>query len=148
MVNNACPEPVKTAVCDYIWNQGLALEPGKSDESALISYLVTMGVYYLIGYQYTVRVTPTSVDMDLKGNAITAGSNGYSDTVGLLTDKGIANTYFTWAAEVIIRSTNLTTDDTLGVSLRKRRIDEANLIFKHVGLPVIEYGTMVSNIPN
>lgn len=148
LANNACPEPVKTAVSDYIWNQGMALEPGKSDESALISYLVTIGVFYLIGYQYTVRITPTSVDMDGKGNAISAGSNGYTDIVGLLTDKGIANTYFTWAAEVIIRSTNLTTDDALGVKLRKRRIDEANLIFKHVGLPVIEYGTMVSNIPN
>ena len=148
LVNNSCPEPVKTAVCDYIWNQGMALEPTKSDEAALISYLVTIGLYYLIGYQYKMRITPTSVDKDAVGNKITAGSSGYADVVGVLTDKGIANTYFTWAAEVILRSTNLTTDDSLGATLRKRRIDEANLIFKHVGLPVIEYGTMVSNIPN
>lgn len=145
LANNACPEPVKTAVCSYIWTQGLSIDPKKDDVLALVSYLVTMGVYYTIGYQYKVRIhwldgidksptgSPDTTDATLSG--------------GVATDKSIANKYFTWVADIILRTVNKGVSESIGVKLRKRRVDEANLIYKHVGLSVVEYGTAVNNLP-
>lgn len=160
IANNACPEPVKTAIASYIWNNGFSLEPGKSDDAAIISYLVTIGVYYLIGYQYNIRLAPVpNYDKDATGavvstSFITAKQTGIDgvdiigkDVVGVVTDKSIANRYFTWVADILLRSTNLASDPALGIKLRKRRIDEANLIYSYVGLPVIEYGVAISDLP-
>lgn len=145
LTNNACPEPVKTAVCSYIWTQGMAIEPNKTDDLALVSYLVTMGVYYQTGYQYKVRLTPFGIDKDATGTAIRSPMSGevYYETVGLATDKGIANSYFTLAADVILRTVNMAADEKLGVALRKRRVAEANLIYKYVGMSEIVYGAPV-----
>ena len=151
LANNSCPEPVKTAVCSYIWTQGLAIETKKSDDLALVSYLVTMGVYYLTGYKYNVRVTPIKgLDKESTGTSVSGpdSPNKYHDmTTGVATDETIANTYFTYAADIILRTTNMSADEKLGNELRKRRVAEANLIYKHVGLPELKYGTHVSDLP-
>lgn len=55
LTHNSIPEYIKTAVCSYIWTTGLAI--GKDTEvSAYVSYCVTMGLFYLIGYQYKIRI--------------------------------------------------------------------------------------------
>lgn len=145
LANNACPEAVKTAVCSYIWTQGLSIEPGKSDDVALVSYLVTMGVFYNIGYQYNVRLSNSGLDSSTI--PITYNSDGYSDVSGVILSKAIANKYFALVADIISRTTNLSIDEKMGIQLRKRRIDEANQIYKHVGLPLIEYGIPVNELP-
>lgn len=76
---------------------------------------------------------------------------GQDDTAffGVPKDKSISNTYFTWVADIIARwSASSTLDDETSTLLRKRRIKEANLIYKGVGLPEIEYGTALTKLPN
>ena len=143
LTNNSCPEPVKTAVCSYIWTQGMALEPKKDSLVALVSYLVTMGIYYTIGYQYKVKITWLD---GIDKSQSTPDANMILEK-GVATDKTIANKYFCWAADIILRTVNKGIDEDLGVKLRKRRVDEANLIYKYVGLPEIQYGTAINSLP-
>src|SRR5574343_1029824 len=56
LTHNSCPEYVKTAICSFLWTNGLTIDPSKSSEAGFISYCVTMGVYYLTGYKYPVSL--------------------------------------------------------------------------------------------
>ena len=151
LTHNSMPEYVKTAVCSYVWTTGLAI--GKDTEvSAFVSYCITMGLFYLVGYQYKVRIYGIqNVNKKLdKDNNVVDIPIGQDDTClyGIPKDKNISNTYFTWAADIISRWTaSSTLDEETSTSLRKRRIDEANLIYKGLGLPTIEYGTPLTNLP-
>lgn len=151
LTHNSMPEYVKTAVCSYIWTTGLAI--GKDTEtSAYISYCITMGLFYLIGYQYKVRLVGIeSINKKLdENNNVVDIPIGQDDIAiyGLPKDKNIANTYFTWAADIIARWTaSSTLDAETATKMRKRRIKEANLIYNGLGLPEIEYGTKLTSLP-
>jgi hypothetical protein len=151
LTNNACPEYVKTAVCSFLWTNGIALENNKSDISAFISYCVTMGIYYLIGYRYKVRmygISDFDVILDESGNKVPITNDGNIDAeYGLPKDKNIANRYFTWVADFLLRITADTNGDEIGYEIRKRRVAEANLIYNGVGIPPIKFGASVSDLP-
>jgi hypothetical protein len=135
IAHNSCPEPVKTAVLSFMWTEGLSLVPKKNDVAALVSYLTTVGVMYLIGYSHPYRLTPIGIDMDSSGSLIEQ-SNNYVDIAGFATDKKIANTYFTLVADIISRYTSLGVDPGVGNKMRERRMAEAQLIYSYVGFPM------------
>lgn len=144
LANNACPEYVKTALCSYLKDTGTFALTGNS-ESAFLSYCVTMGVYYRIGYKYKVslygiagldRIISTSgTPQDITSNANIIASNG------LAMSQSIGDSYFIFIADILSRLTKSSqvSDDT-DIKSRKRRIAEANLIYKGLGKPTIEYG--------
>ena len=157
LTHNSCPEYVKSAVCSFLWTNGLSIESGKSDESAFISYCLYMGINYLIGYQYSVSMYPiVGVDKVLsdKGSVIVvenAGltANEYGIVVasnGLPKDTAIANQYFTWIADILMRLTASNNAPETDIALRKRRVAEANLIYKGLGHPTVTYGDPISKL--
>ena len=147
LTNNAMPSYMRNAICSYVWSVGLALEPGKSDEAALISYLVTTGLYYYIGWQHPVRLAAIpEVDRaimdngELIGPSSTPPLSGDKTVAGLPKDITIAKRYWEWAADCIIRFTNSASGEELGVAMRRRRVAEANLIYEGLGKPMIKFG--------
>lgn len=163
LTHNSCPEYVKSAVCSFLWTNGLAIEANKSDESAFISYCSSMGVYYLTGYQYRVSMSPIEgfnriisesgenvafedakldadyvLDENVDGNIVALH--------GLPKDQGIANRYFTWIADILLRLTASTNGEETDINIRKRRVAEANLIYKGLGHPTVEYGASLSKL--
>lgn len=139
LVNNDLPDYVRTAVCSYVWSKGLAIDPKTSVEAALISYLLTIGLYYKVGRQYPVRlmaipeVDVAFVDDELrspKQNPLPAGDI----KVDKLPKNGrIAKIYWQWIADIIVRSTNESAPEEIADATRKRRVAEANLIYKELG---------------
>jgi len=155
LTHNAMPEYVKTAVTSFIWTNGMALERGKSDDAALISYLTTIGLFYLIGYQYPVKIFGFEGDENLGfiGDQIVSG-DGVEDIVGDTTaeeglpkNEKIAKRYFIWVADILSRLTYNALPVELANSLRMRRVAEANLIYSGTGLPVLPYGISIANLP-
>jgi len=163
LTHNSCPEYVKTAVCSFLWTNGLAIEQNKSDEAAFISYCLTMGVYYLTGYQYKVAMSPISgfdriisasganvsveeaiTDTDYAFDEVN-GSNIIAFN-GVPKDQDIANRYFTWIADILIRLTASTNGEDTDILIRKRRVAEANLIYRGLGHPSVEYGASLSKL--
>jgi len=146
LTNNAMPSYMRNAICSYVWSVGLALEPGKSEEAALISYLVTTGLYYYIGWQYPVRLAAVpEVDKAIINDVLRGPSNdplppGDITVDGLPKDIKIAKRYWEWAADFIIRFTNSAAGEELGIAMRKRRVAEANLIYEGLGKPMITFG--------
>lgn len=149
LTNNACPEYVKTAVCSYLWTNGLAIESNKSDISAFISYCLTLGMYYLTGYQYNVKMYGISgFDKILDANKNKVDASGeLIAQYGLPKDTNKANRYFTWIADFLVRVTSNTNGEEVGKAIRERRVAEANLIYKGVGLPTITFGDSLTQLP-
>jgi len=159
LTHNALPEYVKTAVTSFIWTNGMAIEQGKSEDGALISYLLTIGLFYLIGFQHRVRIFgfEKNDDLDFPGDRIINAAGGIEDLVGdsgdptrakgLPKDDKLAKRYFIWIADVLSRLTynNLPVD--LANKLRARRVAEANLIYDGTGLPNLPYGESISKLP-
>ncbi len=144
--HNSCPSSVRTAVCSFIWDTGLALEPNKSDEAALISYCLQMGMYYLTGFKYKVRMTGIEgVNTVPAGQTLNPGETKIIQ--GVPKNKNIANTYFTWIADILVRTTHNINGDTIALDKRKRRIEEANLIYGYLGMPLIDFGKPLSDLP-
>lgn len=144
--HNSCPTFVRTAVASYIWDVGMAIEDKKSVESAFISYCLQMGLYYLTGFNYKVRMVGIEdVNIVPDGQTINIGEDKIIQ--GIPKNKKIANTYFTWIADILVRTTHNINGDVIALDKRKRRIAEANLIYAGVGLPVIEFGKPVSELP-
>lgn len=141
--HNSCPDSVRTAVSSYIWDNGFALEKDKSDEAALISYCLQMGVYYLTGFKYTAKVWGIT-GLDIRPEMI---PNQINTIKGFPVNKNIANTYFTWIADILVRVTHNVNGDKIALEKRKRRISEANLIYHGLGLATIEFGTSISDLP-
>lgn len=147
--HNSCPDYVRTAVASYIWDNGLGLEKNKTDESALISYCLQMGVYYLTGFKYKVKMTGITDTINPKeedGTPILR-TGETKDITGIDRNKNIANTYFTWIADIISRTTHSSSGDEISFKKRKRRIAEANLIYTGLGLEPIVFGMPISELP-
>lgn len=162
--HNSCPDFVRTAVSSYIWDTGMAIEPNKSDEGALISYCLQMGIYYLTGFQYKVNVAKIIPSLPQDSGASTEGATsdfnlfqngqnlndikiGNSKVINEIPkNKNIANTYFTWIADILVRVTHNVNGDKIALDKRKRRIAEANLIYHGLGLPSIEFGTAINEL--
>ena len=151
LTHNAMPEGVKTAVSSYIWTMGLALDPDKNSEASLISYCTQIGLCYLVGYQYQLEIwgipgIDKKLDVDNKIVDIPVGELNYCE-FGVPKDVDIAKRYFTWVADLLVRSTNNSSGDDIALSLRRRRINEANLIYRSHGQPTLEFGAPISTLP-
>lgn len=151
LTHNSCPEYVKTAVCSFLWTNGLAIDPSKSSEAGFISYCVTMGVYYLTGYQYPVNmygITGLDQIIDSSGKTTTVTSTGpMIASNGLPKSDTLANQYFLWIADILLRLTyGAEVSAETGKLLRKRRVAEANLIYKGLGKATIEYGSSIDKL--
>lgn len=151
LTHNSIPEYVKTAVSSYIWTVGLALDPDSNSEAALISYCTQIGLCYLVGYPYKLEIwgiNGVNKKLDENGNVveITPDTLDFCQ-YGVPKNADIAKRYFTWVADLLVRSTNNSSGDEIALSLRKRRINEANLIYRGQGQPTIEFGQTISTLP-
>jgi hypothetical protein len=151
LTHNSIPEYVKTAVSSYIWTVGLALDAEKNSEASLISYCAQMGLCYLVGYQYKLEIwgidgVNKKLSEDGEVIDIEVGELEFCE-FGVPKDEDIAKRYFTWIADLLVRSTNNSSGDEIALPLRRRRIAEANLIYRGQGQPVIEFGKEISQLP-
>ena len=141
LTHNACPSAVKTAICSFIHTNGFAVDPKICPEAGLISYCVNMGMSYLTGRTKPVYmfVLPDMTYLDDKNQKVkaTAALGWSSNNNGVPVDKKLANLHFTLAADILSHLTYDTNPNR--VELRKRRVDEANLIYKYVGLPTMNF---------
>lgn len=161
--HNSLPAYIRTAICSYVWSTGLSLEPGKSTDAALISYLVTIGLYYYIGHQSPVRLMAVpEVDRAFVGKppVLKGPKKGTGNTFDLSNalppgdiivsklpkDENIAKLYWQWAADFIIRSTAETAGGELSYATRKRRVAEANLIYDGLGHPRYTFFSKGGNV--
>lgn len=151
LTHNSIPEYVKTAICSYIWTVGLALDPDKNSEASLISYCSQIGLCYLVGYQYKLEIwgiEGINKKLDENGNVVDIEKNTLDFCeFGVPKDEDIARRYFTWVADLLVRSTNNSSGDEIALPLRKRRINEANLIYRGQGQPTIQFGQQISSLP-
>ncbi len=141
LTHNALPEAVRTAVSSYIWDVGVALKED-NPYSAFVSYFVTIGTYYLIGFNHQVTMFGVGGFDQYKeedGKVVTVKDNGKISPVrGLPKDSNRAKIYFTLAADVIART------PAESNAARKRRIDEANKIYAYAlgnGSAKLTYGS-------
>ena len=147
VTNNSCPEPVKTAVCSYVRTNGMALDTENSPESCLLSYLVNTGMAYKIGMSRAVAMLEIDGDKYLEGKKTVSVSIKKTDKWvpawvtrpdGVPQDRKLADKYFCLAADLLSR---MTYDGNPHASeLRRRRVDEANLIYAYLGKGTIQYG--------
>lgn len=151
LTHNSMPEYVKTAVSSFVWSNGLALIPNRTDPAAFISYATTMGLNYLIGYNYTIKmygIAGMDKYINSSGDVITVTTDGViTADKGVPKDEAIAKRYFTLVADILVRLTSNTAGDDIAKQVRRRRVSEANIIYKGVGLPTIEYASAVSTLP-
>lgn len=163
LTHNSCPEYVKSAVCSFLWTNGLAIETNKSDEAAYISYCLSMGIYYLTGFQYKLALSPINgfdkiisasgeniaiedAVLDVDYTADPTGSDSIILLNGVPKNRDIANRYFTWIADILLRLTASTNGESTDINMRKRRVAEANLIYKGLGHPVVSYGGLLKDL--
>ena len=143
LTHNSCPEGVRTAISSFVWENGLAIEPNKSDTLALISYCLSIGMAYLVGFNYKVSITGIDgLDIDKDGAPIV----GVQVVEGLPENKKVANKYFKFIADIIARHT-VTASDEVALANRKRRIAEANQIYSYLSIPKLEFGGDLSALP-
>lgn len=145
VTNNACPEPVRTAICSYLRTEGMAIDPAVNPEAFAICHCLNAGMAYHIG-----RNTPVTL-VGLDGQKVMAYGKEEGDIAcasgkaaqypGVKKDSRLANLHFTLVADILAHLTKSTSaNDT---QLRRRRVAEANLIYNYVGLPRIPYGEPV-----
>ena len=151
--HNSMPEPVKTAVCSFLKTNGLALDANVNSPAAMISYCLNIGMAYLIGRNKPVTIVGLP-GQKLKGirerdskavTEITEYGTAVRYEGGVPKDPNLAKLHFVFIADILIRLTNGSSEyDT---ELRKRRVDEANLIYNYCGYPTVEYGTDPASVP-
>ena len=152
--HNSMPEPVKTAVCSFLKTNGLALDANINGPAAMISYCLNIGMAYLIGRRNPVTIVglpdqglkaiPEKGSKDVEFLTETGKAVRYNG--GVPKDSRLAKLHFTYIADILVRLTNGSSEhDT---ELRKRRIDEANLIYDYCGLPKVEYGMSPASVPS
>ncbi|MCQ2123330.1 MAG: hypothetical protein MJZ25_04015 [Fibrobacter sp.] len=150
IAHNSCPTDVKTAICSYTQTNGLAIDVDNCPESGMISYLVNTGMGYIIGKSKATGLIllPGMKYMDDAKKVITVEAGDakigtwFDDNNGLPKDTKLAKAHFILAADILshlVYDTNPNAE-----SLRRRRIDEANLIYKWCGMPTIKFGEPVS----
>ena len=141
LTHNSCPCAVKTAICSFIHTNGFAIDPNVCPEAGFISYCVNIGMAYLTGRTKPVYmfVLPGMSYLDDKKNKQVAQSvmGWNSNNSGVPVDKKLANLHFTLAADILSHMTYDSNPNRL--ALRKLRVDEANLIYKYVGLPAMTF---------
>jgi hypothetical protein len=151
--HNSMPEPVKTAVCSFLKTNGLALDAGINGPAAMISYCLNIGMAYLVGRHYPVTIVgipgqklKAIRDKDSKEvSEVTGYGKATRYEGGVPKDPALARLHFGYIADILIRLTNGTSEyDT---DLRKRRVDEANLIYGYCGYPKVEYGSSPASVP-
>lgn len=145
VTNNACPEPVRTAICSYLRTEGMAIDPAVNPEAFAICHCLNAGMAYHIG-----RNTPVTL-IGLENQNVKAYSKEEGDIhcdlglarqyPGVKKDSQLANLHFTLIADILAHLTKGTSPND--VQLRQRRVAEANLIYNYVGLPQIKYGDPV-----
>lgn len=145
VTNNACPEPVRTAICSYLRTEGMAIDPAVNPEAFAISHCLNAGMAYHIG-----RNTPvTLVGLDHQKVTAYSKQEGNIDCAtgtaaqypGVKKDPKLANLHFTLIADILAHLTKGSSPND--EQLRQRRVAEANLIYNYVGLPQITYGDPV-----
>lgn len=150
LANNACPEQLRTALCSFLRTNGLALDPVNGKAACLISHCLNAGMAYYIG-----RDTPVTL-VGVRGKDISAWDPKDKQSIpvapgvaaqypAVKKDKNLAFLHFTWIADILSHLTNGTSEND--IALRKRRVDEANLIYSMVGLPQIPYGEATARYP-
>jgi len=144
ITHNSCPEAVKTAVCSYLKTNGLAVDPKICPESGFISYCANVGMAYLIGSTktMTLHLLPDMTYLDDNKKVVTATPAEYGTNVvvanGVPQNKKLAYLHFQLIADIL---SHLTYDSNPNAyELRKRRIDEANKIYRECGVDTIEFG--------
>ena len=154
LTRNAFPDYIRTAVTSYIWANGLSLVKEKSEESALISYLLTTGAYYLHGWPHSCNIHPIEGVDKILDNGIVRNTFSIKELKGMTAeglpkDVKLARRYFTWIADILCRLTysSGTGNDCLARKLRQRRIAEANLVYDALGMEMITYGDGPATIP-
>ena len=146
LTHNACPVSVKTAVCSFIHTNGFAVDPQSCPASGFISYCINTGMAYMTGKKRSVPLflMPGMRYFDDNGEVRTVPEGKYewdSGNSGVPVDESLANLHFTLVADILSHLTYDTNPNA--ASLRKRRVDEANLIYKYVGLPIMQFGDAV-----
>lgn len=145
VANNACPEPVRTAVCSYLRTEGMAIDPAVNPEAFAICHCLNAGMAYYIG-----RNTPvTLVGLDnqkvraysKEEGSIECAKGGAAQYPGVKKDSGLATLHFALIADILAHLTKGSSPND--AQLRRRRVAEANLIYNYVGLPRIKYGDPV-----
>ena len=147
MSHNSMPEPIKTAICSFLKTNGLALDANINSPAAMISYCLNIGMAYLIGRNRPVTIVGIP-GQKLKGIR-EKGSKEVSDVTeygtavryegGVPKDPALAKLHFTYIADILIHLTNGSAEND--TELRKRRVDEANLIYQYCGYSKVDYGT-------
>ena len=144
ITHNSCPEAVKTAVCSYLKTNGLAVDPKICPESGFISYCANVGMAYLIGSTktMTLHMLPDMTYLDDNKKVVTATTSEYGTNVvvanGVPQNKKLAYLHFQLIADLL---SHMTYDSNPNAyELRKRRIDEANKIYRECGVDTIEFG--------
>ena len=152
--HNSMPEPIKTAVCSFLKTNGLALDADINSPAAMISYCLNIGMAYLIGRHYPVTIVGIP-GQKLKGikdkdskevSEVTEYGTAVRYDGGVPKDPALAKLHFSYIADILVRLTNGSSEND--AELRKRRIDEANLIYNYCGLPQVTYGQSPGSIPS
>lgn len=141
--HNSCPDAVKTALVSYLKTTGFVCDNSSFSTSSFLSYCLRTGMSYHIGYSKPMSIVPLKGDRYiLNGKLVVSDANMTSSITveGVPRDDKIANKYFTYIADILSRLTFATNPETLDAKMRKRRVDEANLIYKYVGFNPPEYG--------
>lgn len=147
--HNSCPVPVKTAMCNYLKTTGFAVDDGTFATSAYLSYCLKIGMYYKLGYAKQVSIAPLKGDeyiLNEKKCTADKDTNKAIVVEGLPRNDKLANKYFTYMADILSRKTYATNPSDVDTHMRKCRVDEANLIYDHVGFRRFEYGDSTSSI--
>ena len=150
LTNNACPEPVRTAVCSYLRTEGIAIDPEVNPEAFAICHCLNAGMAYYIG-----RDTPVTL-VGLSGQKVTAYDPGNKANIActpgvaeqypmVRKDRKLAFLHFTLIADILSHLTKGTSEND--TQIRRRRVAEANLIYSMVGLPTVTYGDPVGKYP-
>lgn len=150
--HNAMPEPVKTAVCSFLKTNGLALDANVNSPATMISYCLNIGMAYLIGRNKPVTIVGIPGQklkaIREKGSKTAVEVTEYGKAVryegGVPKDPKLAKLHFTYIADILIRLTNGSSEND--IDLRKRRVDEANLIYNYCGYPQVKYGMSPASI--
>ena len=151
--HNSMPEPIKTAVCSFLKTNGLALDANVNSPAAMISYCLNIGMAYLIGRNNPVTIVGIP-GQKLKGirerdSKTVVEVTEYGKAVryegGVPKDPALAKLHFSFIADILIRLTNGSSE--YDIDLRKRRVDEANLIYDYCGYPTVTYGMSPAAIP-
>ncbi len=144
ITHNSCPEAVKTAVCSYLQTNGLAVDPNICPESGFISYCANVGMAYLIGSSksMTLHMLPGMKYLNDNKEVVNAVESDYGKNIlvsnGVPKDRKLAYLHFELIADILSHMTYDTNPNAY--HLRRRRIDEANKIYRECGVDTIAFG--------